>query len=66
MKDGELENTQHIQDTCNELLAACEKALAFIKSKYPREHGQPDVGEAWGALERAIEKAKCLQCGRAI
>ncbi len=41
-----------------QLLDAARIALALIKVTWPCEHGQPRVGEAWGALERAIKAAK--------
>lgn len=47
--------------TAPELLAACEKALEFIRQEFPLEHGRKDLGEAWGLIEEAIKKAKGLQ-----
>jgi len=41
-----------------QLLDAARIALALIKVTWPYEHGQLRVGEAWGALERAIEAAE--------
>ncbi len=41
-----------------QLLEAARIALALIKNTWPYEHGQPPVGEAWGALERAIAAAE--------
>ena len=45
-----------------ELLNACESALDLIKSNWPQEHGNKEVGKTWGQLEDAINKAK----GRAV
>ena len=47
-----------ILDNANcELLAAAKLALALIKDTWIEEHGQRQVGEAWGALESAISNA---------
>ncbi|MDF1551898.1 MAG: hypothetical protein P1P84_02495 [Deferrisomatales bacterium] len=40
-----------------ELLEAAERALALIRDTWIMEHGNPQVGKAWGALEAAIDKA---------
>jgi hypothetical protein len=40
-----------------ELLDACRVALSVFKAQFPYEHGNPEVGCAWGALEHAIAKA---------
>ena len=47
----------HILAAAPALLAACGKALALIRDHWPIEHGQRDVGEAWGALVAAINAA---------
>lgn len=36
------------------LEAAATLALDLIKAHWPLEHGNPQVGEAWGALEKAL------------
>lgn len=41
-----------------ELLEAAQRALFLIKDTWIVEHGNEQVGEAWGALERAIAKAR--------
>ena len=41
-----------------ELYDACKLALALIKDHWPYEHGNPQVGDAWGALETAIAEAE--------
>ena len=40
-----------------ELLDACRVALSVFKAQFPYEHGNPEVGSAWGALEDVIFKA---------
>ncbi len=45
------------EDKIRVLLSACQRALALIKDHWPYDHGQEDVGLAWGELEQAI--AKC-------
>jgi hypothetical protein len=39
------------------LLDACQTALAFLKTHFPAEHGNPALGMAWGRLEDAIQVA---------
>jgi hypothetical protein len=47
-----------ISDNANsELLAAAKLAFNLIKNTWVVEHGNPQVGEAWGALELAIFNA---------
>jgi hypothetical protein len=41
-----------------ELLDACKAALAIFKKQFPLEHGNPELGSAWGMLEGAIFKAE--------
>jgi len=43
------------------LYKACEKALALIKNTWIEEHGNPEVGMAWGALHDALETNKQLE-----
>lgn len=40
-----------------ELLEAAEAALQLIIDHWPHEHGNPQVGNAWGLLHSAIEQA---------
>lgn len=47
-----------VQKAGPELLAACELALALIKDTWIEDHGNPQVGKAWGALADAIDKAQ--------
>jgi hypothetical protein len=42
-----------------ELLAACRLALGVFRTQFPLEHGNPEIGEAWGALESVMERAIC-------
>ncbi len=41
-----------------DLLAACEASIVLIKNTWPMEHGNPEVGKAWGLVEAAIYKAR--------
>ncbi|OLP04631.1 hypothetical protein [Rhodoferax antarcticus] len=41
-----------------DLLRAAKIALQLVKDHWPEEHGQRDVGVAWGSLEDVIKKAE--------
>lgn len=41
-----------------ELLSAARYALRLIKDTWTEDHGVPQVGTAWGMLEKAIAKAE--------
>jgi hypothetical protein len=45
-----------------QLLAHCEKTLAFFEDNdyFPHEHGNREVGEAWGAIADAVDIAREL------
>ena len=45
------------------LLDAAEKALDLIKATWIEEHGNRQVGEAWGLLETAIADANATPTG---
>ena len=40
-----------------DLLEACRLALQLIRDNWPVDHGCEQIGQAWGALETAIQKA---------
>lgn len=42
----------------HDLVAACTLALALIKDTWVAEHGNEQVGMAWGALESALAKVQ--------
>jgi hypothetical protein len=44
------------------LLAHCEKTLAFFEDNiyFPHEHGNKEIGEAWGAIADATDIAREL------
>jgi hypothetical protein len=37
-----------------QMLAACQAGLSFIENRFIADHGQRDIGEAWGALMAAV------------
>ena len=41
-----------------DLLTAAKMALALIKDTWVFEHGQKNVGQAWGSLEYSIHNAE--------
>lgn len=49
---------QEIINSHTAMLDACKTSLALIKDYWISEHGNPQVGEAWGKLEKAIEQAE--------
>jgi hypothetical protein len=54
-------NAAFIVNACNthhDLVAACTLALALIKDTWIAEHGNEQVGMAWGALESALAKVQ--------
>jgi hypothetical protein len=53
ISDNEMNAILHATNC--ELLAAATLALALIKDHWIEQHGNQQVGEAWGALESAIE-----------
>lgn len=55
--EGECEANARLIAAAPDLLAAATVALALIKDHWIEEHGQRQVGDAWGALESAIAKA---------
>lgn len=41
-----------------DLLEACKLALQLIIDTYVADHGNPEVGDVWNALETSIKKAE--------
>ena len=39
-----------------DLLNAAKIALQWARTNHPEEHGNPELGRAWGILEAAIQK----------
>lgn len=54
----EAEAHRRLEAAAPALLAACESALALIRSRFPVEHGSEEIGRAWGELEAAIAKSR--------
>jgi hypothetical protein len=42
-------------DTIAALVAAARMGLDYLQRTNPLEHGNPDLGRTWGALENALE-----------
>lgn len=42
-------------------VVACRKALSLIKDTWIEDHGNQQVGEAWGALDRFLDRVKHLE-----
>lgn len=55
---AEAEANARLISAAPELLDACKAALAMFKGQFPLEHGNPELGATWGALEDAIIKAE--------
>lgn len=43
-------------NTYDELVDACKTALQLIKDNWIEEHGNKQVGEAWGKLANILDK----------
>ena len=56
-EDKQKANAEHIVKCVNahdELVDACKSALSMIKNHIPGEHGNPEIGKAWGKLEYVL------------
>jgi ribosomal protein S18 acetylase RimI-like enzyme len=57
IKDNEARSNALLIAAAPELLEAAKRALGLIRDTWNMEHGNPQVGKVWGALETAIAKA---------
>ena len=57
MTDYETQANARLIAASPDMLEACRLALQLIQDNWPEDHGCEQIGQAWGALETAIQKA---------
>jgi hypothetical protein len=51
---AQLAPAHEIRTAAAVMLAGCQAGLSFIENRFIADHGQRDIGEAWGALIDAV------------